>query len=106
MQPYLPVGERLPGFPEVFPGLTTDSPRYLVFPQDSAATFEESTNRCRALNGRLVNLEDPSELEVFGYLLSTPAYIGSWQGATPTGCILILPGGSLMGATKYSMELY
>ena len=66
MQSYLPVGERLAGFPEVFPGLSTDSPRYLVFPEDSAATFEESGNRCRALNGNLVNLGGPHDMDIFG----------------------------------------
>ena len=97
MQSYLPFGERIPGFPEVFPGLTADSPRYLLFPEDSKATFDESVNRCHALNGKLANLDGPSDLETFGCLLSTPAFIGGWEGSVPKGCMIVMPGGALIG---------
>lgn len=97
MKPFLPLGERLPGFPEVFPGLSTDSPKYLLFPEDSAAIHEDSINRCRAMNGKLASVTGPLELETFGYLLASPAYIGDWQGKPAKGCRIVVPGGYIVG---------
>lgn len=104
MEPFLPFGERLSGFPEVFPGLNPGQPRYLLFPEDSAATFEESVNRCRGLGASLALIQGPEELETLTCLLKTPAYVGGWAlnrlVARKGNCMVLIPGGGLIG-TEY-----
>lgn len=106
MEPFLPYGGgRIPGFPEVFPGLHPGHPRYLVFPEDSAAGIEESSNRCRGLGASLAVIDGPDELEMLGCLLKTPAYVGGWAlnklVARKGNCMVLMPGGGLVGISEF-----
>jgi hypothetical protein len=100
MEPFLPFGQRLPGLPQVFPGVVPGNGKFLVFPSDSAAGFEESSNRCHFLNARLAMLDGPDDLEILGCLLKTPAYVGGWKHreiSGDKGCMIVMPGGALIG---------
>ena len=97
MQAHVPLGERLPGFPLLFPGVNRGDPRFYVFPEDSAATHEDSVRRCAALGGRLADLS-ADVVEVLGCLVNTPAFVGNWQGEKALKCRLIMPGGMVVEA--------
>ena len=89
---------RLPGFPFEFPPILPGSrDRYLIFPgPDSLADYEASIRRCEMYNGKLVDLETPTEMEILACAIGTPSFIGSWFDIKEAiGCAVLYPGGVL-----------
>jgi hypothetical protein len=88
---------RLPGFPFEFPSILPGSnDRYLIFPApDAIADYEASQRRCGVYNGKLVDLETATEMEILACAIGGPSFIGSWiEGAAEQQqCKVLYPGG-------------
>lgn len=110
LQPFIPIGPRLSGFPISFPGVNRNGKKYLVFPQDSAATYSESQNRCKGLGAELAILNGPDDLESLGCLLNSAAFVGKWSLSRlperEKNCLVLAPGGSLAGIISWSFSHY
>jgi hypothetical protein len=87
---------RLPGFPFEFPPILPGTrDRYLIFPApDTVADYEASVRRCAVYNGKLVDLQTPTEMEILACAIGTPSFIGNWfEGGKHTQCNVLYPGG-------------